>query len=266
MIPIYFVTLSVGVNYTKEYTLLLIEDILTKTPHKIIITTEVPDIITEKYPNNDRIILNIIDRLKYKVRLPIGEMKYSSDFNFNLRYLCLEPLLNMEDGVVIFTDCDNSLEWWDEDMVQSSISNFLSRGVDFLAPRTEYKFKSFLEEYKNSKTKEMGLLWHKYYNYGLDKSPKPEWDDAPIPAEYMVIFLCIGDKMRKFYQQWKSMHDYLANKDYTFGTWAEGFEIGVSSLIAGYVPFDIGWHHDIFGRAIIANGHAKGIPTEQNGN
>jgi hypothetical protein len=266
MKPIYFVTLSLGVNYTKEYTLLLIEDILSKTPHKIIVTTECPDIITEKYPNNDRIILNIFDRSKYKVRLPIGPNKGSSDFNFNLRYLCLEPLLEMEDGVAIFTDCDNSLEWWDEEMVQNSISNYLHQGIDFLAPRTDYKFKFFLEEYKTSETREMGILWHKYYNYDLDINPKPEWDEAPIPAEYMLVFLQLGEKMRKFHKQWKTLHDYLCNKDYTFGTWAEGFEIGVSSLVAGYVPCDIGWHHDIFGRAIRANGHAKGIPTERDGN
>ena len=49
---------------------------------------------------------------------------------------------------------------------------------------------------------------------------------------------------------------------YAQGTWAEGFEIGVSALVAEYVPYEIGWNHHILSRAIKANGHKVGHPTE----
>ena len=260
---IYFVTLSIGVNYTRDYTLRLIGDVLSKTPHMFVVTTDVPEIITEKFPNNERIKITYIDKSKCRIRLPIGINKLSDDFNFNLRYNCLEALTKIESGVAIFTDCDNSLEWWDEDMVQEYIQRTKNLGYNFLAPRTTYLFKDFMTDYNQRNVRTHGIFWHKIYNFDLDTNPRPEWDNATLPAEYMLIFLELGDKMQKFYDQWKWMHDYLVNKDYTEGTWAEGFEIGVSALVAGYTPLDIGWNHEIFGRVLKANGYKIGHPTEK---
>jgi hypothetical protein len=252
---IYFTTLSLGENYTRDYTCNLIDDVLTKTSHYFAVTTDCPKIITERFGKNKRILIDKIDRSKLKVRLPIGPPKLASDFNFNMRYLCLRQLLELEDSIVIWTDCDNSLDWWEEKEVRDFFDSMVSQGKNFLGPRNEYRWGGFLNDYLTKNNKEHGIFWHKIYNYDLEENPYNGWDDAPLPAEYLLVFLETNEKMKKFYEQFKWFHDYLANKDWTNGTWAEGFELGVSSYVAGYTPYDIGWHHPILARAIKANGH-----------
>ena len=48
-------TLSFGENYTRDYTLKMIEDVLNITPIDFYITTDCRYLIDEKYGNNDRI-------------------------------------------------------------------------------------------------------------------------------------------------------------------------------------------------------------------
>lgn len=263
MKPIYFTTLSLGENYTKDYTIKLIDQVLNKTNHFFALTTDCPTIVRDHYPNNDRILIDTISKKDFKIRLPIGSPEGpATDFNFNMRYRCIEQLLSIEkDFYTIWTDCDNSLEWWDEETVQSFFATTYDSGYDFLAPRNSYKFIDFLIDFKSKNNPMHGIFWHKIFNYDLDTNPRPEWNDAPLPAEYMLVFLN-SKKLTSFYSQFKWFHDYLANKPYTQGTWAEGFEIGVSSLVAGYVPYELGWNHYILSKAIKANGHKVGHPTE----
>lgn len=258
-------TLSLGVNYTKDYSLKLINDVLIRTKHKIYITTDCRNIIEEMYPNNPRIIINDILRENLTIRLNTdGGTGYSTDFNFNMRHICLEPVKNLEETVIIFTDCDNSLDWWSENEIENWLEIMKKNNFDFFAPRNDYKLKDFLEQYnkiKNENPKD-GIFWHKLYNFNLINEPKPEWDNASLPAEYLLIFNGGSEKLGKFYNQWKHMHDQLVNQGWTYGTWAEGFEIGVSALVAGYKSFDIGWHHEIWGKVFTPNGYKIGHPTE----
>lgn len=265
MKPIYFTTLSLGQNYTKDYTCKLLDQVLNKTNHFFAVTTDCPETIWDIYgKSNDRILIDIIDRNDFKIRLPIGSPDGpATDFNFNMRYRCLEQLIKLDhDFNVIWTDCDNSLEWWDEQEVQNFFSALLSQGYDFLAPRNEYKFKDFLLDYNSRNNPFHGIFWHKLFNYDLINNPRPEWNDASLPAEYMLVFLD-SKKLYNFYSQFKWFYDYLSALPYTQGTWAEGFEIGVSALVAGYKPYELGWNHYIMARAIKANGHKVGHPTER---
>lgn len=260
---IIFTTLSLGIPYTRDYCLKLINDVLKRTQHSICITTDCKDIIIEQYPNEPRIIIKEIKREDLKIRINTDwGFGYSDDFNFNMRYMCLEMLKDMEDHVIIFTDCDNSLDWWDENEIQTWLKDQTQKGFDFFAPRNGLKLHGYLEEYKNQNNKKYGIFWHKLYNYDLIDNPRKEWDDAPLPAEYLLIFYNREKKLIKFYEQWKWFHDYLVEKNKSYGTWAEGFEIGISSHVAGMVPFDIGWCHDIWKRTINPNGYKTGHPTE----
>lgn len=263
MKPIYFTTLSLGNNYTKDYTCKLLDQVLNKTPHSFAITTDCPEIIWNEYgQSNKRILIDTISRSDFKIRLPIGPNSSASDFNFNMRYRCIEQLLNIDqDFITIWTDCDNSLDWWEENDIQLFFENMINEGYDFLAPRNDYKFQDFLIDFKTHSNPQHGLFWHKLLNYNLISNPRPEWNMASLPAEYMLIFLN-SKKLTKFYLQFKWFHDYLSNLPYTYGTWAEGFEIGVSALCAGYIPYELGWNHYIMGRAIRANGLKIGHPTE----
>jgi hypothetical protein len=65
-------TLSFGENYTKDYTLRMIEDVLSLTDVEMYITTDCRHLIEEKYGNSDRIKYNEIKREDLKVSLPIG--------------------------------------------------------------------------------------------------------------------------------------------------------------------------------------------------
>lgn len=261
---IVFTTLSLGLPYTRDYCINLIKDVLTKTNHSIHITTDFKSIIEEKYPNNPRVIINEINRDNLKIRINTDWGKgYSDDFNFNMRYLCFESVKDLEDYVVIFTDCDNSLDWWDENEIQLWLKTQINSGYDFFGPRNTWKLKQFLETYEKQENKQEGLFWHKVYNYDLINNPRREWDEAPLPAEYLLIFYNRGKKLIKFYEQWKWFHDYLVNQNKSYGTWAEGFEIGVSSYVAGFSAYDIGWTHPIWIKVITPNGYKIGHPTEK---
>jgi hypothetical protein len=251
-------TLSIGENYTKDYTLKLIDDILNITPIDCFITTDCPNIIIEKYGDNKRIHINSLNRENLKIRIPIGENKLADDFNFNLKYLAFEPVMNLNNTVVIFLDCDNSIDWWDNDTIQKFLIEKNNEGFDFFGARNDYKFGEFLRSYYNQNNKEDGIFWHKIYNYELNNYPKPEWDLSPLPAEDILIFINKDKKLIKFFEQWKWFHDFLCEKEYSFGTWAEGFEIGVSSLVAGFKNYDISWNHPIWGKIFTYNGYKIG--------
>jgi hypothetical protein len=251
-------TLSFGENYTRDYTLRMIEDVLNLSPIDFYITTDCRHIIEDKYGDNNRIHITDLKRDEVQIRVPIGENKGASDFNFNMRYLSLVPVMDLEDTMVIFTDCDNSFDWWDEELIQTYMSKINEEGYDFFAPRNDFKWKQFLSNYNNQNNREEGIFWHKIFNYDLNTNPRPEWDEAPCPAEYLLVFINTDRKLRKFVEQWKWFHDYLCNREFSYGTWAEGFEIGVSSLVAGFKPFDISWHHQIWGKVFTANGYKTG--------
>jgi hypothetical protein len=261
---IIFTTLSLGVSYTRDYTNKLINDILNKTKHSISITTDCKNIILEKYPNEKRILINEINREDLILRINVDWGKGSAnDFNFNMRYICLDKVKDFEDYIVIFTDCDNSLEWWDENEIESWLNERINLGFDFFAPRNDLILKDYLNEYKNQNDVNYGIFWHKLFNYDLLNNPKPEWDNSTLPGEYLLIFYNKEKKLIKFYEQWKWFHDYLVNKGKSYGTWAEGFEIGVSAFLSKFIPYDIGFHHPMWSKIIKPNGYKIGHPTEK---
>jgi len=266
-------TLSIGANYTKDYTMRLIEDVLLLSDVNIYITTDCDEIILEKYEKNNRVIVNPIERKDYVISLPIGKIKGASDFNFNLRYLCLEHVQDLEDTLVIFTDCDNSFDWWDRNLVESFVKEHLQNNLDFFAPRTMYKLingvNTFNQNYKSDKELNYAdhtVIWHKFFNYDLfdEKTngvPNIEvhpWKYSPIPTEYLVIMYNKEDKLKRMVDQWKLFYKTLNSKDYTYGTWAEGFEIGVSAHVAGFKDYDIGYCHPIWGKMFEPNGYKTG--------
>jgi len=249
-------TLSIGENYTRDYTCRLIDDILKLSDIDVYVTTDSPSIINEIFNGNSRIKINTVDRNDLKIRIKING-GYSDDFNFNLRYMCFEPVKDLEDTLVIFTDCDNSFDWWDTDQVEQFVSKMLIDGYDFYGPRINYRWSTYRNEYLNNDKANVGIFWHKFYNYDLNPE-STEWDEAPLPAEYLLIFYNKDKKLNKFYEQWKWFHDYLVKKDDSQGTWAEGFEIGVSSFVSGFKGYDLNWNHPLWSKILVASGYKNG--------
>lgn len=256
---IILVTLSLGEPYTRGYTLRMIEDVLKLSDLEFHITTDCPHVIEEKYKNNDRIKLNYFNLEGIKTKLPIGKTGGATDWNFNLRYKSVETVMDIENAIIIWTDCDNSFDWYDRGQIENYIKQMSQQGYDFFGPRTDWKWKQFYDNYIHNRTRDdEGIFWHKIHNYDLIKNPKPEWNDAPLPAEYLLVFYNKEKKLKKFYEQWRWFYENLSQRDWVYGTWAEGFEIGVSALVAGFKPYDIGWHHPIFAKMLVANGYKSG--------
>jgi hypothetical protein len=261
---IIFCTLSVGKRYTEDYTCKLINDVLTNTKCRFAVTTDFPEIIKEKFPNENRILIDFFDRNQYKLRLPIGVNKGASDFNFNVRYTALKQCLGLPEKFVIFTDCDNSLPRWEEEGIGNNLQQMLDNGFDFSAPRSNYKLKDVLIDYHKQVSEgnpTPTIFWHKIWAFDLVNNPKPEWDNVSLPAEFILVLANVNGKLEKFYEGWKSMHDWMANLPYTEGTWAEGFEIGVAAHLAGYVTHDMGWGMSVINNCMVASGHKVGHPT-----
>jgi hypothetical protein len=87
----------------------------------------------------------------------------------------------------------------------------------------------------------------------------PELKDRPeFKADISIKY-----NKDNLYEEWKILHDYLANKDYTEGTWAEGFEIGVAAIMAGFKPQNLDWSHHIFSKMIGYNGYKTGHKSEK---
>lgn len=261
---IIFCTLSVGKRYTEDYTCKLIDDVLRNTRCRFAITTDFPDIIKNTFPGENRLLIDFFDRNLYKLRLPIGPNKAASDFNFNVRYTALKQCLSVPEKFVIFTDCDNSLPRWNEPQISLNLQNMLAQGFDFSAPRCDYIMKDMLKGYHKELSEgnpTPTIFWHKIWAFDLLNNPKPEWDNAPLPAEFILLLTNHEDKLEKFYTNWKNLHDHMVNLPYTEGTWAEGFEIGVASLLAGYVAHDMGWNLTTVDGCMVASGHKVGHPT-----
>lgn len=272
-------TLSIGEEYTRKYTLRMIKDVLEKSDVKFYITTDHPEIIQERYSNHERIILNVLRTEDYPITLPIGSNKHASDFNFNLRYLCLEPVENLDNTLVIFTDCDNSFDWWDRASVESFVNNMLDAGYDFYAPRCGYKLKGAMNQFntnykvnKNCNYSDHTILYEKFFNYNIidiesESILNPDdhpWANAPIPTEYLVVIYNRNNKLKSMVDQWRWFCNYLNNRDFVYGTWAEGFEIGVSSFVAGFNPYDIGFMHEIWSKMFEPNGYKTGKRSKEN--
>ena len=248
-------TLSIGENYTRDYTTKLINDVLELSNLDIYITTDCRQILDDLFKDNERVKITEVNREDLVIRLKIGE--HSSDFNFNLRYLCFDPVKDLEDTLVIFTDCDNSFDWWDEDAVESFASGLVNQGFDFFAPRNTYYWSIYRTQFKTENNPMLGNYWHKITNFDIDVDDT-SIDNATIPAEYLLLFYNRDKKLVKFYEHWKWFHDYLVKKETTQGTWAEGFEIGVSAYRSGFVPYDISFSHDIWSRVFTASGYKNG--------
>ena len=55
-----------------------------------------------------------------------------------------------------------------------------------------------------------------------------------LPSEHFLILKNEENKIRKFYDKWKELNDYLQSINGEGGSWGDGFEIGISARCAGF--------------------------------
>lgn len=221
----------------------LVNDVMTKTPCDMIVTTNEPFQFDDEVKEwGDRVIVR--DEPLDVHHLTVGV------FNQLLKFYSVKDIDSKYDWV-IYTDCDAGVESnWDLNVVDEAIKNWESKGYDMLATRTNCSIKGELLQYKKWEEEHLaeianGNVNHfyegglfskkfKFYNVTLENGPF-EWFEAIMPSEH-VFMIKNNEKLPIFckifedfcFQFESQLETGIINVD------MEAFEIGVSALMSGY--------------------------------
>lgn len=226
----------------------LINDIMTKTPYDILITTnELEHFEDEITKWGNRVILR--NELLENHRLVVGV------FNQLLKFYAIKNIDSKYDWV-LYLDCDAGLTGeWNVNEIENKINEWENSGYDMLGTRTNailyYELKEHekvLKEHNNEIANGninhyfAGTLFTNkfiFYNVSSENGPY-EWFDAKLPSEH-VFLVKNDDKLEKM----ADIFEDFCNKFETQGEFPitvdmEAFEIGVSAKLAGYNMGDFG--------------------------
>ena len=226
----------------------LINDIMTKTPYDIMVTTNEPEHFQEDVQNwGSRVIIRT--ELLENHRLVVGV------FNQLLKFYTIKNI-DSKYQWVLYLDCDAGLTGdWNVNDVENKISQWEESGYDILGTRTNAILRSELEQHEkvlkeHNDEIEKGNINHYYggtlfsnkfifYNVSSENGPF-EWFDAKLPSEH-VLLVKNDEKLEKMAE----IFEDFCNKFETQGPHPitvdmEAFEIGVSAKLAGYNMGDFG--------------------------
>lgn len=214
-------SIDLGDKFYLESAKRLITELLEKTTHDILLST-----------NNTEFFDEIKDE-RFSVRNNIGSenrFKYELEFNYNLKYLTFEDLPKDYDYIV-YLDCDIKLIKWDqesENFFNETVANY-----DFCADRLNCILKDEVSYYINNQS---CLFKHKINSYDIIERYKLDDDimNSVLPSEHFLILKNDPVRINKFYQTWKDFNFYLQDKNGGDGAWGDGFEIGISARNAGF--------------------------------
>jgi hypothetical protein len=237
-----------GAEIYASFTQRLIEDVINKTPYDIMVTTNEPDHYVDqqnKYKN--RIIVRT--ELLENHRLTVGV------FNQLLKFYAIKNIDKKYDWV-LYLDCDAGLTGeWNCDDVKNQINEWQNQGYDMLGTRTNAILLNELKDHESkliehNKQISQGNLSHYnvgnlfsnkfiFYNVSTQNGPT-EWFTAKLPSEH-ILLIQNNDKlnrMQEVFEQFCYKFETQGNPPITVDM--EAFEIGVSSLLAGYNMGDFG--------------------------
>lgn len=204
----------------------LISEILEKTPHDILLSTNSIGLLdTVKFNNRIKARDNISNTnsiLRYNDSV-------SGEFNYNLKHFAFQDVPQDYDAL-IYLDCDIKLEKWTaeaEDLIKRTIDNY-----EMGATRTNCVLKDDVS-YLNSGIS--SLFSHKIKAYKI-RETYPENDPvylSKLPSEHFLIFKNDQMKIKNFQKEWSILNDYLQSINGGNGSWGDGFEIGIAAQKAG---------------------------------
>ena len=226
----------------------LINDVMTKTPYDIMVTTNEP----EHFQNDiekwgDRVIVRT--ELLETHRLVVGV------FNQLLKFYTIKNIDKKYDWV-LYLDCDAGLTGdWVVDDVENKINEWTLLGYDFLGTRTNAILRDELsqheemerihqEEINNGNTTHYNpktLFSNKFTFYNVTSENGPfEWFDAKLPSEH-VLLVKNDEKMERMSQIFEDFcFKFETQGQFPVTVDMEAFEIGVSAKLAGYNIGDFG--------------------------
>jgi hypothetical protein len=237
-----------GAEIYATFTQRLINDVMTKTPYDIMVTTNEPEHYeSQKEQYGDRLIIRT--ELLENHRLVVGV------FNQLLKFYTIKDI-DSKYNWVLYLDCDAGLtDEWNIDEIKHQINEWESQGYDMLGTRTNavliselLEHERILKEHEDEIAKgnldhyNRGTLFsNKFLFYEVSSVNGPtDWFDAKLPSEHVFLV-----KNNENLNKMANIFEEFCNKFETQGEYPvtvdmEAFEIGVSAKLAGYNMGDFG--------------------------
>jgi hypothetical protein len=210
----------------------LINDVLTKTPYDVLITTNYYNDFEEPIRlHPDRVIVR--DEKLENHKTHVGA------FNQLLKFYAIKDIDKKYDWV-LYLDCDAGFTTnIDIYVLEKQMDDWESQGYDMLALRINATYNESEQEYLSSLTNgKKHLFDDKFKFYGVN----PEWRGACLPSEH-ILLLKNNNKLEVMSKEFEKFCTKFETQDnnnvITYDM--EAFEIGVSAFIAGYNVGDMNW-------------------------
>jgi len=256
MINILVSTISF-VNETKQgseiYTTFakrLIDDVITKTPYDVMVSTNQSELFSDVEPST-RIIIKQQDMGNHKTHV--------GAFNQLLKFYAIKDI-NQKYDWVLYLDCDAGFTTSiDINQIEQFINSVEYAGYDMSALRTNATYEWAEQEFLNTtdfNSWPKPLFNPKFFFYG----PHPEWKGAKLPSEH-ILLIKNNEKLSKMAEYFENFCTQFETQDpnsiITFDM--EAFEIGVSAHLAGYNVKEMDWvnQNDVFKIGFNANNWEK---------
>lgn len=227
---ILFTTLAIDTNIVGQQFYLksakkLASEILDKTNHDIMISTNHLSFFKDMSSNNRCIIRNNIEQNSV--------LSFNTEFNFNLKHHSFKDIPVYYD-YIIYVDCDIKLDHWTGES-DAFMDNIMSE-YDYGADRLNCVLEQQIHEFQITGS---ALFKHKIESYEILSKYSLEDDilQARLPSEHIFILKNIPNKINKFQQKWSELNSFLQSKKGSGGAWGDGFEIGISARYAGLNKF-----------------------------
>ena len=213
----------------------LINDVLTKTPWDVMVSTNRGDLFNDV--TSDRVIINHQDLGNHKTHV--------GAFNQLLKFYAIQNIDSKYD-YVLYMDCDAGFtDNVNIEDVERMINHWESLGHDMVALRTDATYEFAEDEYiKSMHSKEYSkpLFNPKFIFYGV----REEWRGSKFPSEH-VFLVKNTERLQVMADYFESLCTVFETQDemepITFDM--EAFEIGVSAHSAGINMGEMGWGNQI---------------------
>jgi hypothetical protein len=223
---------KVGSEIYTTFAKRLVNDVLTKTPYDVQITTNSYESFND-VNNNERVLIveNNLETHKTHVGAFNQLLKFSAIKNIDKKY-----------DWVLYLDCDAGFtESLNVDLLESKMDYWESMGYDMVALRTDASYDHAEKEYLESVQRNDGnkkLFDDKFRFYGI----RPEWRGSKLPSEH-IFLVKNNDKLEVMSEEFEKFCYVFEGQDpsniITFDM--EAFEIGISAFLSGYNMGEMGW-------------------------
>ena len=228
----------------------LINDVITKTPYDVMISTNQSELFDD-VERSSRIIIKQQDMGNHKTHV--------GAFNQLLKFYAIKDIDQKYDWV-LYLDCDAGFtSSVDVNQIEQFIDNFENEGYDMSALRTDATYEYAEQEFLNTtdfNSWPKPLFNNKFRFYGVHS----EWKGAKLPSEHILLIKNNEklSKMATYFEDFCTKFETQEpNNIITYDM--EAFEIGVSAHLAGYYVKEMGWanQNEIFKVGFNANNWEK---------